>query len=349
MSASVINGDPEKLHKVYEWAGTNPLGTIEEFRKAYCIRENHIKVGGAYGRTQIFREWNIGMMREIPSLVEPLTYTVRKTDPGVSQFFKGLSFEPIAVEMDSGLFDLYEILREEGLEARNADESTIAHYNAMRLTCLHPSSHLFTSGKVSKELVEAGLDFSKYRNTKLERMMADIEVIAAEGDKMVVFTHWTNLSLNQIAAALGKAKISYVTHTGAMSERQRESAKLAFNKNPDVSVFLTSDAGSHGLNMQVARWVLNYDCPTSYDLLMQRCDRIDRADSHLDGLTARMYYYEGTLEERIWRINTFRRQMASAMQGTSEELHRPHPDNIHIGDEDTLSTSAMNWLIFGDR
>ena len=74
--------------------------------------------------------------------------------------------------------------------------------------------------------------------------------------------------------------------------------------------------------MPEARVVINFDCPYDYDTLMQRNDRIDRADTFLDGLESRLYYYEDTVEEYIWGVNNERRLLSSSLQGTQEAFSR---------------------------
>src|SRR5690606_6691592 len=123
------------------------------------------------------------------------------------------------------------------------------------------------------------------------RVFEDIEVLRDGGDKCLVFTHWTNLSLFILSREMQKSGIKHTVHYGGQSDKKNEAAKSQFKENPDTTVLLTSDAGSHAMNMQEARVVINYDCPYDYDVLMQRNDRIDRADSYLEGLEARLYYY----------------------------------------------------------
>ena len=84
--------------------------------------------------------------------------------------------------------------------------------------------------------------------------------------------------------------------------------------------------------------MINYDVPYSYDILTQRSNRIDRADSYLDGLTSYVYVTEDTVEERIWAQNNQRRELAAATLGTSEMLS--------YGDEKNQNT--LHHLIFGE-
>ena len=104
--------------------------------------------------------------------------------------------------------------------------------------------------------------------------------------------------------------INHALHYGGQTTLQNEEAKKRFKTTSECNVLLSSDAGSHGMNMPEARVVINFDCPYDYDTLMQRNDRIDRADTFLDGLESRLYYYEDTVEEYIWGVNNERRLLS---------------------------------------
>jgi hypothetical protein len=64
---------------------------------------------------------------------------------------------------------------------------------------------------------------------------------------------------------------------------------------------------------------------------MQRNSRIDRADSHLDGLTCYGYYCLETVEERSYDVMEQRRELAEIVQGTREELSRSRISAVGLG------------------
>ncbi len=343
MSASVLNGDPERLWAVYELSGQNPLGTLDEFRETYVSYTESIVVpivlknGHKIQKTNLVRHWNHGMLREVPALVEPLTYTARKTDPGIAETLKGLQFIPVEVPMDPKFRDFYNDLIELAKEAKRKGNPTMDYFNALRVTCLFPESHHITSGSLSQDLVNANIDFSQFPNNKLERILHDIQNIVEAGDKVVVFSTFANLVLGPLNKALTKAKIKHVLHTGSDSAKQQETAKNTFMQDASCSVFLSSDAGATGLNLQVARYVFSYEPTQSYDLTIQRANRIARMDSHLDGLEARVYYYQDTLEERMMHKMEQRRMLSATIQGTDEPLS--------YGNESMMSPSDIDWFL----
>lgn len=354
LSASVIQGNPERYWRVYEWASTNPLGSLSEFKKDYVKRTElrsivvRKKNGQKFTTYEDVLHWDTEKLKEVRHRVDPFTAVARKTEPGVVEYFKGLSFEAVPVEMSKEDREVYDLL----LSAAEQDHgSLLQYYQSLRYTCLGLESHLYSDNEVSELLRGSGITLSNKTSTKLDRMIMDVERIVEEGEKMLIFTHWTNLSLFRISEELTRRKIKHVIHYGHQTDKQNEESKQQFRTDASIPVLLTSDAGSHGMNMSVAKYVLNYECPYDYDTLMQRNDRIDRADSHLDGLEARVYYYQDTLEERIWNINNFRRRIASTVQGTDESLSRVSSDVIQLAQaqEAELSTDQRRMLMFGSK
>ena len=78
---------------------------------------------------------------------------------------------------------------------------------------------------------------------------------------------------------------------------------------------------------------------------MQRASRIDRSDSHLDGLTNYVYVTEQSVEERVWQINQQRRIISGVVQGTQEVLsHGVDAERARLSEAQNLA-----WLLFGER
>jgi hypothetical protein len=155
----------------------------------------------------------------------------------------------------------------------------------------------------------------------MEVFLDQVEAIGRSKEKVIAFTKFTKLTLFTLHKYLKKRGIKHVIHYGAgQSQLESQKAQDEFKNNDDVVLFLTSDAGAHGLNFQEARYVIHYDVPYSYDLLVQRNDRINRADSYLDGQTSYLYITEDSIEERIWKENKRRKRLAEKTQGVKEYL-----------------------------
>ena len=350
MSASVVNGNPLRFRDAYSLDGhprLNPLGSKTEFERRYADKVKHIPIktrtGGRFELTT--HDWNLGKLQEIRHRVGDRTQVVRKTDPGVREYFKGLATIVEPVQMSNQDRELTDIIVGQARDAWNREENLGPYYRLLRYTCNTAEALLHTQDDIGREIAAAyPALISSAHSTKLEMLNDKLEEIQEQGDKVVVFTAYTNLGLHLITPHV---TVPHVVHYGVgQSARESQEAQDRFKADHDITAFMTSDAGSHALNMQEAKYCISYEPTYSYDLFMQRCSRIDRSDSHLDGLTALVYITENSVEERIWSICNTRREISAVAQGTDEGFSHGDPER-----ERSLRSEAANlaWLIFGNQ
>ena len=90
-------------------------------------------------------------------------------------------------------------------------------------------------------------------SAKLERLLADIEEVAASGQKAIVFSQWVE-SLRRIRAAM--EPFGPLEYHGQIPNGERDAVLRQFREDPDKHVILMSyGAGSVGLNLQFAGYV----------------------------------------------------------------------------------------------
>lgn len=102
--------------------------------------------------------------------------------------------------------------------------------------------------------------------TILEESLSDADV------KVIVFSEWVRM-LELVRDLLRKKKIGHAWHTGSVPQDKRRREIIAFKRDPECRVFLCSDAGSTGLNLQNASVVINCDLPWNPAKLEQRIAR----------------------------------------------------------------------------
>lgn len=319
MSASVIGPDPERYWHLFDLPkGYNRLGTLNNFRLTYSA---NIKTVNTPWGAQITYEWSNEKMREVRYRIAPWTHSVRKSDPDLQALFKDVEFIPIPIQLSPEDRKLYDLVASSGTD----DDPDLwgQYYHTLRHICNTAESLKHSKSEIAQILCESIPSLSSGTSSKMEVLIDMVQEIRDQGDKVIVFTEYTNLCLFLIADQFKAKGIRFVLHYGTgMTDAEAQMAQDEFKADPGVTVFLSSDAGSHGLSLSVARYVINYEIPYGYDKLMQRNARIDRADSHLSGLTCFGLYCEGTVEERIFRINKKRMEASASIQGTTEQLSR---------------------------
>ena len=84
-----------------------------------------------------------------------------------------------------------------------------------------------------------------------------------------------------------------------MSIEERDEALQEFKKN--TNIFISTDAGGEGLNLQFANVVINYDLPWNPMKIEQRCGRVDRIGQMRD-VHVYNFIVEDTVENRVREV-----------------------------------------------
>lgn len=344
MSASVVGASPLRYRDVFNLAGktdNNPLGTPSEFVQRYALSHSTWQAK-PFAPVIDYYTWNFGRLHEVRHRVACQTQSARKTDPGVREHFKGNRVEVVPIQMSKQDRKLYDAIVADAEQAAIDGDPLIGYYRLLRYVCNTPLALSVSSDDKAAYYADLYPELITNKHcAKLEYFLSQLERTADECEKVIAFTSWTNLSLLLLSPEVRERKISHVVHYGVgQSNVDSLAAQQRFKNDPDVTLFFSSDAGAHGLNLPEARYNISYECPYSYDLLMQRSERNNRADSEFDTVTY-IYVTEGTVEERVYEINEERRKLAAATLGTSETLN-------YGGVRATQSEEAnLSYLLFG--
>ena len=120
------------------------------------------------------------------------------------------------------------------------------------------------------------LDQKTRFDTKVKEVMNILQDIVDSGDeKVVVFSQWERMT-RLVAQELDKRDIGYEYLHGGVPSVKRKDMVSNFSDLPESRVFLSTDAGSTGLNLQAASIVINLDLPWNPAVLEQRIARIYR-------------------------------------------------------------------------
>jgi SNF2 family DNA or RNA helicase len=154
---------------------------------------------------------------------------------------------------------------------------------------------------------------------KLERLVADIEEVAASGKKAIVFSQWVK-SLHKIRDAL--APFGPLEYHGQIPQKQRNTVIDRFKEDPDSHVILMSyGAGSVGLNLQFCEYVFLFDRwwnPAIEDQAINRAHRLGAAGA----VTVTKMMATGTIEQRINDVLDQKREMFDALFSSNDSRTR---------------------------
>ncbi len=90
--------------------------------------------------------------------------------------------------------------------------------------------------------------------------------------KVIIFSEWEGM-LKKVRAWADREGIGYAWHTGSVPQQKRRGEIRAFHDDPNCRLFLSTDSGGVGLNLQIASVVINCDLPWNPAKLEQRIAR----------------------------------------------------------------------------
>jgi SNF2 family DNA or RNA helicase len=149
-------------------------------------------------------------------------------------------------------------------------------------------------------------------SSKLEQLEADLEEVAASGQKAIIFSQWVHC-LQKLRDRI--SRFGTLEYHGKIPSKQRDGVIARFREDPSKHVILMSyGAGSVGLNLQFCRYVFLFDRwwnPAVEDQATDRAHRIGQEKTvHVIKLAC-----EDTIEERMLALGEDKRAAAESVLG----------------------------------
>lgn len=302
--AMVLTGTPlenklEELYSIVQFIDPFILGPYHEFMARHQVKDDAGKVIGYKDLNHIGEKLSGLMIRRTKKQVlKQLPERMDKT-----------LFVPMSpVQMDwheeykSIVSKIVQKWRRMGFLSEKDRNKLMINLNLMRMVC--DSTYL--------------VDQETRHDTKVDELISIVdEVVSNEESKLVIFTQWKRMA-RLIIAELEKKGIHYEYLNGDVPSAKREQLFYNFNKNPEVKVFLSTDAGGVGLNLQAASYLVNVDIPWNPAVLEQRIARIHRLGQKSKVNIINMVS-TGTIEHRMLDVISFKSSLAEGILDAGED------------------------------
>ncbi|MEN8127760.1 MAG: DEAD/DEAH box helicase [Planctomycetota bacterium] len=156
-------------------------------------------------------------------------------------------------------------------------------------------------------------------STKLDYLRGLLEELNAEENrKIVLFSEWTTM-LGLIEPILKKLKMDYVRLDGSVPQKKRAQLVQKFCQDPNCKLFITTNAGSTGLNLQAANTVINVDLPWNPAVLEQRVARAHRMGQK-NPVQVYILVTEDTIEEGMLGTLAAKKEVALASLDINSDI-----------------------------
>jgi superfamily II DNA or RNA helicase len=165
------------------------------------------------------------------------------------------------------------------------------------------------------------LDKQTKVSPKLEELEELLRELLGSGPhKVVIFSQWEQM-LQQAVEVVEKLGLGFAVLHGRIPGKERRGLLERFRDDPDCRVFLSTDAGGTGLNLQAADTVINLEVPWNPAVLEQRIARVHRMGQHRPVQVFNLVMRD-SIEERVLRTLAVKRSLfAEVFTGTSEEVN----------------------------
>ncbi len=164
------------------------------------------------------------------------------------------------------------------------------------------------------------LDASTDHGTKVRLAMQNLsELLETPETKVVIFSQWL-ATQELLIKAIEKHGWGYVRFHGSVPGQARGALVRRFREEPACRVFLASDAGGVGLNLQHASAVINMDLPWNPAVLAQRIGRVHRLGQHRPVRVLEIVA-ENSIESGMLKLLGFKQSLfAGALDGGKADV-----------------------------
>ncbi|WP_439629042.1 DEAD/DEAH box helicase [Gemmata sp.] len=166
------------------------------------------------------------------------------------------------------------------------------------------------------------------RQTRVSPKLDEVEELLPEliaggpgeaAHKVVVFSQWETMIL-ETAKVLDKLGVGYAVLHGGLPGKDRKEVLERFKTDPACAVFLSTDAGGTGLNLQVADTVVNLELPWNPAVLEQRIARVHRMGQSRPVRVVN-FVTRGTIEEQVLRtLESKQGLFTGVFEGDADEI-----------------------------
>ena len=301
--AFVLTGTPlenklEELYSVMQIVDPNYLGPLWRFMADFHITDDK-------GKVLAYR--NISELRSIiaPIMLRRNRAIVSKQLPTMSKF-----------QIDVGMTNIQRDYHDAAMSAAG----NLANIAAKRPLTPSESNRLMAALQQARMACNAAglIDKESKGAPKLEELRRLFTEICLDGgDKVVVFSQW-RLMTDMIETLAKDMQLGFVHLHGGVPSAKRGDMMKAFHEDDRTAIFIATDAGSTGLNLQCATTLINVDVPWTPAIIEQRNARIHRL-GQTRNVRIISLISDNSYEQRVLQlVNSKQDLFNSAIVGDSE-------------------------------
>ena len=159
-----------------------------------------------------------------------------------------------------------------------------------------------------------------HHDVKVSEVMNILEdALSSDQAKVVIFSEWERM-IRLVQTELDSRSIRYEVLHGSLSAQKRDEAVGRFTSESDCRIFLSTDTGSTGLNLQTASILINLDLPWNPAILEQRIGRVYRIGQDMPVQVLNLVSKDSIEESMIDRLRFKRSMMEGVLDGGDDTI-----------------------------
>lgn len=256
------------------------FGPLWEFSYQHCLfdPERQNKINGYYNLQQLNKKLEkILLRREKRKVLDQL--------PNLRQIEITVELSPLQADYHASYAKgLASLLRKKFLTPFDMQKMQLLLAD-MRMVC--DSTYLIDDETNESPKLE------ELRHILLEKLD-----VPNRNTKIIIFSEWVKVH-KLIGKILRENNIGFVELNGKIPVKSRGELIRKFESNPQYKIFLSTEAGGSGLNLQVADTLINFELPWNPAKKNQRIGRIDRIGQKSSKLTIYNFITRNSIEQKI--------------------------------------------------
>jgi len=299
----VLTGTPlenkiEELYSIFQFVDPYKLGPYYWFLDYYQVKNStgkitgyqHLDEIGVLLKDTLKRRRKSEVLLQLPDRMDKNLF-VPMTEKQMD----------LHTEFQDAVARLVHKWRKMGFLTEKDRQKLLINLNQMRMSC--DSTYLF--------------DQATRHDTKIAELMDILdEYFDGNQEKAVIFSQWERMT-RIIGQELDAAGIEYQYLHGGVPSKDRKVLFDTFNQSDTCRVFLSTDAGSTGLNLQAASLIINMDIPWNPAVLEQRIARIHRMGQK-HSVSVINFVSRNTIEHRMLGVLKFKTSLAQGILDQGE-------------------------------
>ena len=330
LTGTPVMNKPEQAYGIINIAAPNYFGPWKKFKNTFIVEQfqgNYTATIGAknlsmlriYIQNIMIRRTEYEVSVSLPKTIEtnvncPLDATQYKLIQEINTKREMLlqEFENLAGQYRSNPnHTLYERMQQTDAQIKGLIAATQATADDPRMFQMSSSQYL------QKNFLQF-IPNNYKESSKIEKLVDIVDNIVDSGHKVIIFTKFRTSALliqDQLSKDL---KLNSLLYTGQENENQRNININLFKNDDDYKVLIATEAGAEGLNLTVAKYVINFNLPDTAAIYTQRIGRIRRVSSTFNNVIVYNLITDGSKDVERWENIERNKDLEGALVSVDE-------------------------------